>query len=1682
MKKKTISFIMGMILSVTTVFGSVGFSSVTVSAAETGITDSQCTDNGTAEPVPDETVPNDNQYKYQKDELAAFCHFGPNTFNELEWGFDTTTQSKLYEGRTPAQIFPLTDAQKFDAETLVRTLYNAGFKKLIVTAKHHDGFCIWKSKWTDYDIDSTNYTGDILEEISAACTKYNMDMGLYLSPWDVAESTFGADGGTKDNAYNDYYNHQLEEILSNDKYGNHGHFVEVWMDGANGYTRRPQTYDFDRWYSTIQTYEGKVAVNPVTGKKYTSDCMLFGAGTKTTVRWIGNEDGFADDTTWAKSIVRDGQIYNDPSQNKGDYKGDARDGFSNGYEDGNQWTVPEADARITSGWFWGNAKKSPRTLAQLSEMYFRSVGHNATLLLNVPPNNQGTIDDAILERVKEFGDNIQKTFQTNLAAASGTTVEASNVRGNDVDFKPGNTVDGDDATYWTTEDGTKEGSITVKWKSAKKFDVVSIEEAIQNGQRINSYKVEYKANDNADWQTMGSGVTVGAKRLIRTSPVSATQVRITVGTSEGKVPMLSEIGIYKASEGFQLSGTAPEGMDTTSVNNTSKFNFDSSGWHAQTGTQYINGQNTYSDKANASFTYTFNGTKVYLMGTKDPGHGTADIYIDNKFVETIDTSATSRTTGTRIFESADLEDGSHTLKLVTKSTKAVGVEAAYVINNGGKGMLEIENTSYTVNEGSRLAVKIRRVGGTNGTITAKLEPNPGSAIQKHFDTELIPEVTLVDGEKEKVIDPAAVTNHIAEEEAEVYFTLVLTSDDPVVGMDSSAKVTIRDIDGITKTDLETLVSTVNKEHEEVYLSGWNNVSAALQAAQSVLDNEASEKEAVVNAYLALEAATTEAIVRTKYTADDRFQFPQELGTSKILEAEFATTITEACGNEKYKCEIGKESWASNGKYINSMNQTDKGTDSVEYAYNAPKAGTYHVVATYRSGDTKDKNKIAWSEKNGKIEAGNVVTKGTNKDGTLQVGTVEFDLVVTVPGTGTLVLTPVDVNGAPQLDKLLITPTKFTEIEHFDITADAGQGGSIAAEGIENGKVSVVKGDSLTVSIVPDDGYEIKDVIVDGASEGAVAEYTFDNVSKNHTIQAVFAMTHYTENNRFVFPTEKGENGKKVLEAEYAQLENVVNSKDESGKWPLQVASESWASNGKYVNCFNDEDTIKIPYHADYAGTYKFTVTYRSGAESNDNTYIWSEQDAKITYGKIAVNHTKVNGKLTAGTAEFNVTVTTPGDGVLIFTAPPTDSPQTDKFDVELVEKTNTVDLEELRNAVEQAEALVNSEEKVQYSEEALAELETFIKTGSSMTSANTQEEVDQAKKDILDKIAEIQTKYTIAATAGEGGTITPAGEKEVYNRTSQMYTVEADEGYEVDSVKVDDKAVELTDNTYTFNSVTGNHTICVTFRKSVILESLKVTPPTKTTYLQGDEALKTEGMEVKAVYSDGTEKVLTEDEYQISGFDSATVGTKEITVAYEGVTATFTIQVDICYIVTVNGQVYARGQYNDLVTITAEEQEGHIFAGWKDASGKVVSTKATYSFRLAGDRTFTSVYDQTLEVEAQAKLNNAFVSSKKADGSGSTRFVGQIIVPKGYRVQECGLIRTADDETTMPKLYESDGKSLTAIAKKTVAKSYTCNYQFSITINKVPSGKTVRGVIYAKLTNGNDTMYVFSEENSVTVK
>ena len=1399
MKKKTLSMVMGLILGVTTVFGSIGTTAVTVSAASGEVTDADCADNNTDAPAADKVVPDANQYKYQKDELAAFCHFGPNTFNEVEWG-------EHYGDRSPADIFTLSN--DFDADTLVSTLKNAGFKKIIVTAKHHDGFCIWNSAYTDYCVKNTNYKngeGDVLAEISAACTKYHLDMGLYLSPWDIHEPSYGyydANGNatTKENDvldYNTYYNNQLTEILSNDKYGNNGHFVEVWMDGAKGSGANAQEYDFTRWFDTIQKYEGKAA-------KYDADCMLFGAGAYTTVRWIGNEDGVAYEDTWSKSNVN-------VAANTIDSNGSTP--YTKGYENGNKWTVPECDGRITSGWFWGTNKCTPKTISQLATMYFDSVGHNGTMLLNVPPNNQGTVDQAILDRVTEFGNNVEETFRTNLAKATGTTITASNVRGNDVDFKPGNVVDGDDATYWTTDDGTKSGSLTIKWDTAKKFDVVSIEEAIQKGQHINSYTVEYKTSDSANWQTLKTGVTIGAKRLIRTSPVSATQVRITVGTSEGKVPMLSEVGVYKASEGFQLAGSAPEGMETTSVNDATKFTFSSTGWNPQTGSSYINGQNTWSNMANAEFTYTFDGTKVYLMGTKDPGHGSADVYIDGQLVETINTNATSRSTGTKIFESADLTDGHHTLRVVAKTSAAIGVEAAYVINNGGVGMIELENSAYTMNEESTLDVKVKRVGGTKGTITAKIQPNPGSAIQDDFNTELAPTVTLNDGESEVTVQKAAETSRNTNTTGDRVFSIELTEKTPenaIIGFNSSARITIKDADAINSEKLQTLVNQSAELKENLYSGGWDTFAAALKAAQEALANESATDATIRNAYTALETAKNALVARTKYTTDDRFQFPWKTGTSATLEAEFATELTNSNDSDSdpsYPMKIAANTDASNGSFVTDMAYKDV----LKYAYHADKTGTYHVVMRYRSGsDVNAKNGIRITEADGKITEKTLEVDPTKENNSVVFGTVEFDIEVTEAGDGMISVTAPNTNKGPGIDYFIITP-KNVAVESYDITATAGEGGTITAEGLADGKVSVTEGESATFTITANDGYEVSDVKVDGTSVGKRTSYTFENVTAAHTIEATFAFTNYTAANPFEFPTTKGTT--KTLEAEYATELINSNDSDSDPSWPLGLGTGDWASNGKFLNGMAYKDYAKYAYVATVPGTYTVTGTYRAGAA---NKLAFSEENRKITATQVDCPSTSENSSLTVKTFTITLEVTEAGAGTLILTAPDTNkAPQLDKFDIVLTKTADEADLTELQTAITNAEAILNAADKDKYSAAALVELQELVNAGKQLTTASSQADVDAKKAEITAKIADIQTQFTITATAGNGGKIAPTGATNVYKGTSKAFTITPNDGYHVDSLTVDGTAVDVVTE-YTFSDVTANHTIAVTFAKDAM--------------------------------------------------------------------------------------------------------------------------------------------------------------------------------------------------------------------------------------------------------------------------
>ncbi len=1027
-----------------------------VQAADEWIGDEGLMDNSTAAPEKDTVLPSTNQYNYQNEELAAFCHFGPNTFNEIEWG-------ENYGDKTPNQIFTLT--KDFDAETLVKAVKDAGFHKLIVTAKHHDGFCIWDSEYTDYDVAAaTNYPGDaetkrrdILEEISAACTEYDIDMGLYLSPWDIHDDSYGyydedgnalvdengqpLNGRTWEEVeeldvddYNKYYNNQLQEILGDDRYGNDGHFVEVWMDGAKGSGANAQTYDFERWFDTIQKNEG------IASGEYDSDCMLFGAQAYTTVRWIGNENGTADKNTWSKSIVD----YDNNTINS-----NSTGGHTLGFEDGNQWTVPEADARITSGWFWGTTKAAPKSLEALGNMYFSSVGHNATLLLNIPPNNQGTVDDAILERLAEFGDNIEETFDENFAMAETAEVKASNVRGKDTAFGPGMTVDGKDDTYWTTDDGTNKGSLLIDLGSAKKFDVVSIEEAIQNGQRINNYKVEYR-NGSGEWTVLDEGETIGAKRLIRTGAVTADQIRITVGTTDDKVPMISEVGVYKASEGFELAAAAPTGMDVIDIEDTDTsdgtgFTFTKGTWTKETGSSFVNETNRWAN-VGAEFTLKFNGTKVYLVGTTDPNHGKATITIDDGPSVQVDTNGTERATGQIWFSSEDLDDGPHTLTLRV-DTKAIGIEAAYVINNGGVGMIGLEADEFTMNEDETMNVKIVRVGGTKGRVKAYLSPNPGSAIQDDFYTEPTV-VTLGDGESETTVPVTTRRNTNTTGTQDFSIELNSPSSGLILGFIDMATVHILDAESMTKDQLQKLVDSADGYAEALYAGDWDAFEDALAAAEALLAQEKPDALAMGRAYADLQNAMDNLTKRTQFTADDPVVFPTKWGQTVKAEAELLELdSTDAAEGKEIR--LTEDSSCSNGYCINWFESGNK----MYMYYEAPQAGIYEVTFKYASGRTDaNPNKFAISEADNKVNAEEQSVTG---DGGNDWQEKTFDLEVTEAGAG--VITFSTEAGGPKIDYFEITPKDIAFT--YDVKVSATAGGTVTPAGtvnvVEAGKVELV---------------------------------------------------------------------------------------------------------------------------------------------------------------------------------------------------------------------------------------------------------------------------------------------------------------------------------------------------------------------------------------------------------------------------------------------------------------------------------------------------------------------------------------------------------------------------------------------------------------------------------------------------
>ena len=440
-------------------------------------------------------LPSQAQLAYLEDELAAFIHFGPNTFYDQEWG----TGQEDPERFNPTQL---------DAREWVRVLKETGFKKLILVVKHHDGFVLYPTAYTDYSVKASpwrNGEGNLLLEVSQAATEFDMDMGVYLSPWDAHSPLYHVD---READYNAYYLAQLKEILSNPAYGNAGKFAEVWMDGARGEGAQKVNYEFEKWFETIRDLQG--------------DCLIFSTE-GTSIRWIGNERGYAGDPLWQK--VNPDKLGTEAEL---DY-------LQHGDPSGTIFSIGEADVSIRPGWFY-HEEQDPKSLEELVEIYFHSVGRGTPLLLNIPLNQDGLFDAKDIERLYEFAAYRNELYKEDLAL--GATVSGPALS---ADFACHHLTDGFETSSWASDAGLPI-YLELDLGSPNTFDVIELREDLKLGQRIAVFHVQVEVD--GIWQEFGMGFTVGHKRLLRGPLVEAQKVRVII-TEAQSMPVLTKIALYK---------------------------------------------------------------------------------------------------------------------------------------------------------------------------------------------------------------------------------------------------------------------------------------------------------------------------------------------------------------------------------------------------------------------------------------------------------------------------------------------------------------------------------------------------------------------------------------------------------------------------------------------------------------------------------------------------------------------------------------------------------------------------------------------------------------------------------------------------------------------------------------------------------------------------------------------------------------------------------------------------------------------------------------------------------------------------------------------------------------------------------------------------------------------------------
>ncbi|MCR4032049.1 MULTISPECIES: alpha-L-fucosidase [Flavobacterium] len=458
-------------------------------------------------PKPFGPVPTQKQIDWQEMEFYAFVHFSLNTFTNKEWGF----------GDESPELF---NPSQLDVRQWARVVKEAGMKGIILVAKHHDGFCLWPSAYTERSVKNSpweNGKGDLVKELAAACKEYDLKLGLYLSPWDRNHPQYGKP------EYVTYFRNQLKELLTN-----YGDVFEMWFDGANGgdgyYGGANETRKINSltYYNWDETYKLIYSIAPKT--------LVWGVG-PSEARWIGNEEGRAGKTNW--SLLRQ----KDELAGKVHYSE-----FTSGHEDGEKWVPGEADVSIRPGWFYHSVEDDKvRSLDEMVDIYYESIGRNATLLLNLPVDTRGLVHENDEARLKELVATIKADFKTELL--KGTKVQASNTRVADSNFGPQNVIDGNKDTYWATDDKVKQATIEFTFKKPTAINRILLQEYIKLGQRVKAFSVE--ANVNGQWKTIANETTIGYKRILRLDRVTASAIRVNILDAKAGF-VISTIEAYNA--------------------------------------------------------------------------------------------------------------------------------------------------------------------------------------------------------------------------------------------------------------------------------------------------------------------------------------------------------------------------------------------------------------------------------------------------------------------------------------------------------------------------------------------------------------------------------------------------------------------------------------------------------------------------------------------------------------------------------------------------------------------------------------------------------------------------------------------------------------------------------------------------------------------------------------------------------------------------------------------------------------------------------------------------------------------------------------------------------------------------------------------------------------------------------